>query len=178
MTFQSLGKLNNERWSVSGSDSFRLHDYEVALREVLKLRKNLKREDWQFIGAHISNRDREGKESEVLWNNRPLTTKKVRKEVLRNRKTRGLVPRYSELILFVFHLPYPSASTQSNRNSWATGRHNNQNTSWLTIRGTTCHEPTCRTPIGFAAHHFCVVSWNAKCHSCRFIQQWRSNRAS
>lgn len=105
MISQCLGKLNDEKLEghriVSGSNSFRLHDYEVALREVLKLRKNLKKEDWQSIGSHISNRGLEGKESEVLWNNRPLTTKKVRKEVLRNRKAKGLVLRNSELIYHV-----------------------------------------------------------------------------
>lgn len=100
MISQFLGKLDHERCEghiiFAGSDFCRLHDYEIALREILNLRKNLKRDDWQSIGAHISNRDREGKESEVLWNDRPLTTKKVRKEVLRNRKMRGLVLRNSE----------------------------------------------------------------------------------
>lgn len=113
MISQCLGKLIDEREDghgiESGSDCFRLHDYEVALREILKLRKNLKRADWQSIGAHISNRGREGKESEVLWNDRPLTKKKVRKEVLRNRKMRGLVLRNSEFIEFFF----PSTITQN-----------------------------------------------------------------
>lgn len=103
MISQSLGKLSDERLEghgiVLGSDSFRLHDYEIALRQVLKLRKNLKKEEWNSIGDQISNRKRQGKESEVLWNDHPLSTKKVRKEVLRNRKVRGLLPRNSESII-------------------------------------------------------------------------------
>lgn len=81
---------------ISGSDPVRLHDYEVALRELLKLRKNLKKEDWYSIGIHMSNRKREGKESEVLWNNIPLATRKVRKDVLRNRNLNQLCYRSSK----------------------------------------------------------------------------------
>lgn len=79
------------------SDSFRLHDYEVALRELLKLRKNLKKQDWYSIGISLSDRKRKGKESEVLWNNIPLATRKVRKEVLRNRNANHLSHQRSKL---------------------------------------------------------------------------------
>lgn len=72
------------------SDPTRLHDYEVALRELLNFRKNLKKHDWYSIGMNLSDRKRKGKESEVLWNNIPLATRKVRKEVLRNRKLNHL----------------------------------------------------------------------------------------
>lgn len=78
------------------SDLVRLHDYEVALRKLLKLRKNLKKEDWLSIGIHMSNRKRQGKESEVCWNNIPLSAKKVRKDVLRNRKLNRLCSRSSK----------------------------------------------------------------------------------
>lgn len=71
---------------MSGSDILRLHDYEVALRELLKLRKNLKKQHWYSIGIHMSNRKRQGKESQVWWNNSLLSTQKVRKDVSRNRK--------------------------------------------------------------------------------------------
>lgn len=59
-------------------------DYEVALREILKFRKNLKQEEWYAIGIQISNRKRQTKESEVIWNGTRLEAKKVRKDVLRN----------------------------------------------------------------------------------------------
>lgn len=68
----------------SGSDHVMLHDYGIALRELLKLRKNLKKEDWYSIGIHVSNRKSQGKESEVLGNNIPMAARKVRKDVLRN----------------------------------------------------------------------------------------------
>lgn len=84
--------------TISYADPIRLYDYEVALRDVLKLRKNLKKEDWHSIGIHLSNRKRQGKESEVLWNSVPLAAKKVRKDVLRNRKINQLCCRSSELI--------------------------------------------------------------------------------
>lgn len=80
----------------SGSDPVRLHDYEIALRELLRLRKNLKKDDWFSIGIHLSDRKREGKESEVLWNNIPMTARKVRKDVLRNRKLKHLCYRSSK----------------------------------------------------------------------------------
>lgn len=73
-------------------DSNRLCDYEVALRDVLHFRKNLKREEWRAIGIHISNRKRQAKESEVIWNNIPFEAKKVRKELLRNSQPKsGLI---------------------------------------------------------------------------------------
>lgn len=85
--------------TISNANPVRLHDYEVALRDVLKLRKNLKKDDWHSIGIHLSNRKREGKESEVVWNGVPLPAKKVRKDVLRNRKVNQLCYRSSKLIL-------------------------------------------------------------------------------
>lgn len=85
--------------TISNADPIRLHDYEVALRDVLKLRKNLKKKDWHSIGIHLSNRKRQGKESEVLWNSVPLAAKKVQKDVLRNRKMNQLCYRISEIIL-------------------------------------------------------------------------------
>lgn len=83
----------------SGTHPIRLHDYEVALRDILKFRKNLKREDWYAIGVGISHRKKQGKDSEVLWNNSPMATSKVRKEVLRNRKPNHFYPRHSKLLL-------------------------------------------------------------------------------
>lgn len=71
---------------VNTSKSSRLCDYEVALRERLKLKKNLRREHWQYIGVQIAVRKRQGKETQVEWNNLPMAAKKVRKEVLRNRQ--------------------------------------------------------------------------------------------
>jgi hypothetical protein len=95
----------DEHGDVSGSDSVRRHDYETALGD-LKLRKNLKNEDWYAIGIHLSNRKEQGKESEVLWNSRPMAPKKVRKEVLRNRKLKKFYPRKSELISLSSSLPF------------------------------------------------------------------------
>lgn len=66
------------------SDPNRLCDYEVALRDILHFRKNLKREEWRAIGVHISDRKKQAKESEVIWNNTRFDPKKVRKELLRN----------------------------------------------------------------------------------------------
>lgn len=77
-------------------DSVRLREYELALRELLKFRKNLKKEEWNIIGAHISYRKRQAKESEVLWNNSVVPSRKVRKEVLRNRKQLPICPRMSK----------------------------------------------------------------------------------
>lgn len=88
------------RLVISGSNPVRLHDYEIALRELLTLRKNLKKEDWYSIGIHLSNRKTQGKQSEVLWNNIPMAASKVRKDVLRNRKLNQLCYRSSKFILF------------------------------------------------------------------------------
>lgn len=77
------------------TNSVRIREYELALRELLKFRKNLKKEEWNIIGAHISYRKRQAKESEVLWNNSVVASQKIRKEVLRNRKQRPICPRMS-----------------------------------------------------------------------------------
>lgn len=56
----------------------------------------------------MSNRKREGKESEVLWNNIPMAAKKVRKDVLRNRKLNELCYRSSKLISLISSMTYCS----------------------------------------------------------------------
>lgn len=89
---------------ISRSNLVRLHDYEIALRELLKLRKNLKKEDWYSIGIHLSNRKTQGKQSEVLWNNIPLAARKVRKDVLRNQKRSQLCYQRSKLILLILSI--------------------------------------------------------------------------
>lgn len=75
------------------NDFDRLCDYEVALRDVLHFRKNLKREEWRAIGIHISDRKRQAKESEVIWNDTRFEPKKVRKEVLRNSQPKSCLIR-------------------------------------------------------------------------------------
>ncbi|KAL1883318.1 hypothetical protein Daus18300_000376 [Diaporthe australafricana] len=92
--------LNQVKQSMENAYSFpelRPYDYEVALRELLKLRKNLRKTDWYAIGAHISDRKIQGKESEVSWNNLTLSGRKVRKEVLRNRKLSHVCPRMTKV---------------------------------------------------------------------------------
>jgi hypothetical protein len=51
----------------------------------------LKKPDWMAIDHHTSKRKREGKENEVLHNGVVVPPKKVRKEILRNR--RAVSPR-------------------------------------------------------------------------------------
>lgn len=80
--------------SSSTSKSSRLCDYQIALRERLKLIKYLKREDWHYIGVQFSLRKGQGKGTEVVWNNRPMAPEKVRKEVRRNRQ---YLPRRSHV---------------------------------------------------------------------------------
>lgn len=86
---------------ISGADIdfVRLCDYEVALRELLNLRKNLKQKEWYAIGIQISNRKRQAKESEVIWNGTRLEAKKVRKDVLRNSRLRQRCIRNRKLAL-------------------------------------------------------------------------------
>ncbi|KAI3392451.1 hypothetical protein diail_5695 [Diaporthe ilicicola] len=69
-----------------GFPQMRLHDYEIALGKRFKLKKNFKKEHWYYIGVQIAIRKRQGKETEVVWNNLPMDAKKVRKDVLRNRQ--------------------------------------------------------------------------------------------
>lgn len=78
------------------ADSKRLCDYEVALRDILHFRKNLKREEWRAIATHVSNRKRQGKDSEVIWNDTRFEAKKLRKELLRSGQPKSCVIRKGE----------------------------------------------------------------------------------
>lgn len=60
----------------------------------------MKGEDWRAIGLRISERKRQAKESEVLWNHSAFTPSKVRKEVLRNRKVSRHCPPQSKPELY------------------------------------------------------------------------------
>lgn len=84
------------------ANSKRLCDYEVSLRDTLHFRKNLKREEWRAIAIHVSDRKRQGKESEVIWNNTRFKAKKVRKELLRNSQPKPCLNRKGELIFYCF----------------------------------------------------------------------------
>lgn len=75
------------------SPYYRLCDYETALRDRLKLRKNLNKKEWYYIGVQIAIRKSQGKETDVMWNNSPMDPKKVHKH-LKNVSKNGLhVPR-------------------------------------------------------------------------------------
>lgn len=83
------------------ADSKRPCDYEVVLRDTLHFRKNLKREEWRAIAIHVSDRKRQGKESEVIWNNTRFKAKKLRKELLRNGQPKSCLIRKGEFRSFL-----------------------------------------------------------------------------
>jgi hypothetical protein len=58
--------------------------YETRLRDVLKLRKKLKKEDWKSIHNYVISRDMNPGEYDVLLNGTPIPEKKVWKEIRRN----------------------------------------------------------------------------------------------
>lgn len=72
----------------SPSRSGRLSKYEVALRDHLKLRKNRKGSDWRTIGRQLEKRKLEGKETEVIIDNVPVDTKRLKKRV-RTERAKG-----------------------------------------------------------------------------------------
>lgn len=102
MSIPNALSMLEETWDSTTSESSRLCDYEIALRERLKLKKNLKREDWHYIGVQIAIRKRQGKETEIVWNNLPMAPEKVRKDVSRNRQYSPRRPhiRYDKCIQF------------------------------------------------------------------------------
>jgi len=57
----------------------RLTDYEVALRDHLKLRKNLDKQDYAAIDYCLWDRKRSGKESVVLLNGEKVTHKRLKR---------------------------------------------------------------------------------------------------
>jgi hypothetical protein len=57
----------------------RLTDYEVALRDHLKLRKNLDKQDYAAIGYRLRDRKRSGKESVVLLNGEQVRHKRLKR---------------------------------------------------------------------------------------------------
>ncbi|KAI0423021.1 hypothetical protein F5X98DRAFT_369038 [Xylaria grammica] len=68
--------------SQHGFPTFPLSTYETKLRDKLRLRKKLKREDWPAVYQHV--RDREGKETGVYINGTRVPWKKAWKEIRRS----------------------------------------------------------------------------------------------
>lgn len=132
-------------------DSNRLCDYEVALRDVLHFRKNLKREEWRSIGIHISNRKRQAKESEVIWNNIPFEAKKVRKELLRNSQPKsGLIRKgtFTSVVASASSAGLTHFLTLTCSKSRATSRPSNKDTATLPCNVCGCTASVARVSTG------------------------------
>lgn len=71
-------KIQAEHWSDS------LSEWEIQLRDVLGLRKKLKKSDWPVVYQHVKHREDQGKEWGVYIRNYRIEKKRAWREMRRN----------------------------------------------------------------------------------------------
>ncbi|KIM98440.1 hypothetical protein OIDMADRAFT_146992 [Oidiodendron maius Zn] len=85
--------------SVYGFPEMSLSIYEARLKNLLKLKKNMKQSEWQAIDAHLKARG--DKATEVLLNGEVIPQRKVLKETRRNRDASIVSPHYGMVYLLL-----------------------------------------------------------------------------